>query len=248
MKHWATKLRQSFRRTGKGPVAARKPMDVNMPAPALPPSPPPPPPQSTDDIYSGFRREVLPVLEALKNLPKDSEGKEFFLRADIVTRDMVEKPEDMRIDVWLFYTQESGPQPRLHEAPRSHLISMESKKSTPEKRDYSQLIALGGAPVLRLTVHPQAAEDAKRMSSYTYIESYEKPQAGRTYTIYSGDYGMVIDESERKTLHRIEEFTNIIHQWLDDHTPGHKYTLREAMNPKTEIDLLPPINIRKRNP
>lgn len=241
MKHWVNRISQSFRRSGKGPAAAKKPMDV--PAPPASPAPPEP----TAAMYDGFQRDIMPLLDALKNLPQDSAGKEFFLRADVVTRDMVEKPEDMRIDVWLFYTREIKPQPRMHEAPVCHLITMHSKRSTPENPDFSQLLSLDGAPVLRLCVRPQE-DGERRITSHTYIERYEKPQAGRSYTIYSGDYGMVLDESPKTPHSRVKDFAAVINAWLQEHTPGHDYTLREAMNPKTEIDLLPPINIRKRAP
>ncbi len=211
------------------------------------PRPPPAPDQPEGEMYAAFDRDIRPILLALKNLPRDEQGLEFFMRADVVTDDMAQRPEDARIDVWLFYTRETKPAGKLHQAPNSHLISLESKWSTPEKLDFSQLLALGDTPVLRLCVRPQET-GAARITSHTYIERYEKPQAGKKYSIYSGDYGMVQDESEKSPHARVQDFANVIDSWLQQYAPAQKPALRDALNPRSDFDILRPVNIRKRQP
>lgn len=240
MSRWRQHIKDMFARPAQHKAA------VPAAAPEAP-SPPPIPPQSMDDMYGAFRRDILPVLQALKSLPRDETGLEFFMRADVLTPDMVQNAEDARIDVWLFYTRETGPSPKLHQAPQSHLISLESKKSTPERPDFSQLLAIGDTPVLRLCIRPQESGDM-RITSHTYIESYEKPQAGKKYSIYSGDYGMVITESVKTSHARAEALRGAIDGWMATYAPSQIRALHDVLNPKTEIDLLPPLNIRKRTP
>lgn len=246
MARWQQHLKDLFGRSAPAvavPAAAPPPMPAsNMPAPNKPV-----PDQSADEMYAAFEREIKPVLVALRNLPRNEDGLEFFMRADVVTADMTEQAKDMRIDVWLFYTRETAPAGKLHQAPNSHMISMESKWSTPEKPDFSQLLALGNTPVLRLSVRPPQTGDT-RITSHTYVERYEKPQAGKKYSIYSGDYGMVHDESEKIPYARVEHLRAAIDGWLQTYAPAQKRALQDALNPKTDFDLLRPLNIRKRQP
>lgn len=240
MSRWRQHLKDLFGRSAPAAVA----MPTSMTDDA---APAPKPDQPTADMYSTFARDIAPMLKALKDLPPNKDGLEFFTRTDVVTADMAEQAGDMRIDVWLFYTRETTPNGKLHQAPNSYLISMESKRSTPEKLDFSQLLALSDTPVLRLCVRPQETGDA-RITSHTYIERYEKPQAGKKYSIYSGDYGMVHDESSKTPHARVQDFAGVINSWLQAHAPAQKHLLQEKLNPRTEIDLLRPLNIRKRQP
>ncbi|MDP2205232.1 MAG: hypothetical protein Q8K65_02895 [Alphaproteobacteria bacterium] len=244
MKRWVQKLRQTFARAGREatPAAASAPLsDI--------PAPPPAPPQSTDDVYAVFDARVAPLLAALKSLPPDKNGLEFFIRSDILRPgDYPERPDiPPQINVWLFHTREAKPAGKLHDAPTSHLISIESKRSTPEWQDFSQQLALSETPVLRLSFSPDA-EGADRLTRHTYIESYETPQAGKTYSIYCGSYGMVIDKSAETSLARAEDFVSEIESWLKTHAPARLAEVTRLLSPPRDIDILPPINIRKRGP
>ena len=238
MRRWHQHLKDMFSRSAPAAVA--------VPA-AMPDAPAPRVDQPEGEMYAAFDRDIKPILQALKNMPRNDAGLEFFTRTDVVTADMAQEPGDMCINVWLFYTHETKPAGKLHQAPNSYLISLESKWSTPEKLDFSQLLALSDTPVLRLCVRPEQTGDA-RITSHTYIERYEKPQAGKKYGIYSGDFGMVHDESEKTPHARVQDFAQVINNWLQEYAPAQKRELHAIMNPRTEIDLLRPLNIRKRQP
>lgn len=241
MKRWAQRIRRSFARAGGETPPA------TVPAPAA--APEPETPQTTAEIFTVFEERVTPLLAALKSLPPDGEGMEFFTRIDVVRPDdYPDRPDiEPRIDVWVFHTREGKPAGKLHDAPSSHLISIESKWSTPERQDFSQLLALGETPVLRLSFKPDA-EPAARLSSHVYIERYEKPRAGIDYGIYCGGYGMVIEKSAEKIHTRIEDFVSVIENWLQTHAPQRLPEASRLIAPPRDIDILPPINIRKRGP
>lgn len=245
MRHWANKIRQSFQRGGRKPVQA-------APAAFDPPADPPAAPevQTDHDIFAHFEQEALPLLQALKNLPRDENGLEFFLRADIVRPGQYPDRPDIepRIDIWLFHTREGKPAGRLHEAPSSHLITIESKHSTPERQDFSQLLALSETPVLRLSFRPQAEAPAARLSHHTYIERYEKPQAGKSYSVYCDEYGMVIEKTPDRPLAHSRDFTNIIGAWLRVHAPARIAAVEHLLYPPHDITLPQPVTIRKRPP
>lgn len=219
---------------------------VPAPAGAVPPTPPP---ETVAEAYACFEARVAPVLLALKSLPPDEAGLEFFTRIDIVRPDEYpERPDiDPRIDVWLFHTRAGKPASKLNDAPSSHLITIESKKSTPERQDFSQLLALSETPVLRLSFKPNAAE-GERLTRHTYIERYEIPQAGKKYSIYCGNYGMVIDKSDERPLARMADFSSEIQGWLKTHAPARLPAVARLLSPPRDIEVLPPINIRKRGP
>lgn len=246
MKRWVDKLRQTFARTGADASPAMADVSPSgLPAGMEPPAPP----QTTAEAYAFFTERITPVLLALKSLPPDDAGLEFFTRIDIVRPDEDPERSDIppRIDVWLFHTREGKPAGKLHEAPSSHLITIESKKSTPERLDFSQLLALSETPVLRLSFKPDA-EDGERLTRHTYIERYEVPQAGKKYSIYCGNYGMVIDKSADVALTRIADFAGEIEGWLKTHAPARLPAVARLLSPPRDIDILPPINIRKRGP
>lgn len=243
MSRWRQHLKNMFARSAR----TRTDKTARAKPAARPEAPMSPPDQPETDMYASFRRDIMPLLDILKNMPADDAGMEFFTRADVICADKAQRPEDKRIDVWLFHTHETTPANKLHQEPNSYLISMESKRSTPEKPDYSQLLALSKTPVLRLCVRPQETGEA-RITSHTYTERYEKPQAGKNYSIYSGDYGMVHENSEKTPHARVADFAAAIDVWLESHAPAQKQNLQNILNPKTAIDLLPPLNIRKRQP
>lgn len=240
MKRWVQKLRQTFARAGREAAAAPAVVPDNTPVT---------PPQSTEDVYAVFDARVAPLLAALKSLPPDARELEFFTRTDIVRPGEYPERPDIKpqIDVWLFHTREAKVAGKLHEAPSSHLISLESKSSTPERQDFSQHLALSETPVLRLSFKP-AAEASARLTRHTYIESYEAPQAGKKYTIYCGNYGMVIDKSAETSLARCDDFVSEIESWLKTHAPARLDEVSQLVSPPRDIDILPPINIRKRGP
>lgn len=240
MSRWRQHLKDLFGRSAPAAAMPASVADTAVPATR-------PPDQPAAEMYETFRREIAPILQVLKDLPPNKDGLEFFTRTDVVTADMAEQAGNMRIDVWLFYTRETKPNGKLHQAPNSYLISLESKWSTPEKLDFSQMLALSDTPVLRLCVRPQETGDT-RITSHTYIERYEKPQAGKKYSIYSGDYGMVHDESDKTPHTRVQDFAGVINNWLQEYAPAQKREMHAIMNPRTEIDLLRPLNIRKRQP
>jgi hypothetical protein len=243
MKRWVDKLRQTFARTGADTAPAAEAVPASGLSAAV--NGTTPPPQSTAEAYAFFTDQIEPVLRRLQSLPPDDAGLEFFTRIDVL------RPDDTdalpRIDVWLFHTREGKPASRLHEAPSTHMITIESKKSRPERPDFSQLLALGETPVLRLSFNP-AAEEGARLTRHTYIERYEKPQAGRKYNIYCGNYGMVIDKSPDVPLARISDFTDEIKNWLKTHAPARLPAVAHLLSPPRDINILPPANIRKRRP
>jgi hypothetical protein len=243
MKRWVQKLRQTFARAGREASPSAASAAVPAPIPAAPS------PQSTPDIYAVFDARVVPLLAALTSLPPDDSGLEFFCRTDIVRPcEYPNRPDiEPQINVWLFHTREGKPASKLHEAPSSHMISIESKRSTPERQDFSQQLALSETPVLRLSFKPDA-EDVARLTRHTYIESYEAPQAGKKYSIYCGNYGMVIDKSAETTLARADDFVSEIESWLKTHAPARINDVSRLLSPPRDIDILPPINIRKRGP
>jgi hypothetical protein len=244
MKRWVQKLRQTFARAGRGTTPAAAPVPLSDI-----PAPPAAAPQSTDEAYAVFDARVAPLLAALKSLPPDESGLEFFTRTDIVRPGEYPERPDMppHINVWLFHTREAKSAGKLHDAPVSHMISIESKNSTPERQDFSQQLALSETPVLRLSFKPDAA-GAERLTRYTYIESYEPPQAGKKYSIYCGNYGMVIDKSAETSLTRAEDFLSEIENWLKTHAPARIAEVTRMLSPPSDIEVLPPINIRKRGP
>lgn len=239
MSRWRQHLKDLFGRSAPAVAVPAAAPDTPIAKPA--------PDQPEAEMYAAFERDIRPILQALKNLPQNGDGMEFFMRADVVTDDMAERAEDLRIDVWLFHTHETKPNSKLHQAPNSHLITIESKWSTPEKLDFSQLLALSDTPTLRLSVRPQQTGDA-RITSHTYIERYEKPQAGKKYSIYCGDYGMVHDESEKTPHARVQDFAQVIGDWIQTYAPAQKRALHDALNPRSDFDILRPLNIRKRQP
>jgi len=238
MKRWAQKIRRSFARAGREGTPA-----------AAPEAPNAMPPQTAAEAYAAFESHLQPLLAALKTLPADESGLEFFIRTDVIRREDSAAPQDTRprIDVWIFHTREGQPAGKLHEAPSSHLISIESKRSTPERQDFSQLLALSETPVLRLSFKPDM-EPPERLSSHVYTERYETPQPGKNYGIYCGNYGMVIEKSAETPHARIEDFVSVIENWLQTHAPARLPDVSRLLSPPRDIDILPPINIRKRGP
>ncbi|HCS22711.1 MAG TPA: hypothetical protein PLW48_03385 [Alphaproteobacteria bacterium] len=244
MRRWANILRQSFQRGGRKPAQS-------TPASFAPPEEATvaPEAQSEQNIFTDFAATTLPLLQALKNLPPDAQGLEFFLRADIVEPGQYPDRPDIepRIDIWLFHTREGKPAGRLHEAPSSHLITIESKHSTPERQDFSQLLALSETPVLRLSFRPQAEAPAARLSHHTYIERYEKPQAGKKYSVYCGDHGMVIEKTPDTPVTHSSDFRAVIGAWLRTHAPARIAAVEGLLYPPRDITLPQSVTIRKRS-
>lgn len=166
------------------------------------------PPQQ---IYKDFEDNVAPLLEALKKLPADDKGMEFFMRADVVNN-INGQPKDQRIDVWLFYTRDITDQPRGGGMPTSHFIQMERKDSTPENPRYDICMELSLRPVLRLSARPY--EKTRQIEVSQYIEYFETPEHGHEYPVFLGGYGLVHDEQERKQLSAIGDFTREMENWI----------------------------------
>lgn len=167
------------------------------------------PPQET---YKDFADNVAPLLEALKKLPADDKGMEFFIRADVVN-DINGQPKDQRIDVWLFYTRDITDQPRGGGGmPTSHFITMERKDSDPANPRYDICMELSLRPVLRLSVRPY--EKTQQIIAAQHIEYFETPEHGHEYPVFLGGYGLVHDEQERKQLATVGAFTGEIENWI----------------------------------
>lgn len=167
------------------------------------------PPQQT---YKDFADNVAPLLDALKKLPADDKGMEFFMRADVVN-DINGQPKDQRIDVWLFYTRDITDQPRGGGGmPTSHFITMERKDSDPENPRYDICMELSLRPVLRLSVRPY--DKTRQVEVSQYIEYFETPEHGHEYPVFLGGYGLVHDVQERKALPTVGDFTGEMESWI----------------------------------
>lgn len=162
-------------------------------------------------IYKHFKADVAPLLDALKKLPADENGMEFFIRTDVVN-DIHGQPKDQRIDVWLFYTRDIADQPRSKGMPNSHLITMARKDSDPENPRYDIAMELSLRPVLHLAVRPY--DKARQIEATQYIEYFETPEHGHEYPVFLGGYGQVHDVQERKQLANIQDFTTELDSWI----------------------------------
>lgn len=236
MRRWHRQIGHLFRR-GTPAAATVLPAAPAAPLPDMP----------AEDLYAAFERDIRPLLQTLKNLPPDDSGREFFMRTDVVTPDMVSDEKETRIDVWLFYTRETRPNGQRGAPPNSHLISLESKTSTPERPDYCQLLEIGTAPVLRLSLRPLGSGDG-HLTSHHYFERYEKPQTGRKYSIYCGDYGMVLDESVKTPHKRTQDMIAPLRDWLQQYAPSGLAALAPLLHPPRDITLPPAVTVRKRTP
>lgn len=167
------------------------------------------PPQQA---YKDFEDHVAPLLDALKKLPPDDKGMEFFIRADVVN-DITGQPKDQRIDVWMFYTRDITGQPRGGgDMPTSHFITIARKDSDPANPRYDICMELSLRPVLRLSVRPY--DKTRQIETAQYIEYFETPEHGHEYPVFLGGYGLVHDEQERKPLAAVGDFTAEIENWI----------------------------------
>jgi hypothetical protein len=182
-------------------MAAQKPAPEAATPARIPPA----------QIYKNFETEIAPLLAALKKLPADENGMEFFIRTDVVN-DINGQPKDQRIDVWLFYTRDITDQPRSKGMPDSHLITMERKDSDPENPRYDITMELSLRPVLRLAVRPY--DKTRQIEALQYIEYFETPEHGHEYPVFLGGYGQVHDVQERKQLANIQDFTAELDHWI----------------------------------
>lgn len=222
---------------------------AKAPAPATVPATPPPPPRRIppQQVYDDFARAVTPVLEHLAALPKNTDDLEFFIRADVV-HDLQGQVDQQRIDVWVFYTSEGTPAGRLHDAPAHHFISIQRKTSTPEKPDYSQLLTLSLRPVLRLSLRPYAPDN--QIQSETYIEHFEKPQAGKSYGIYCGEHGRVVTTDNAQTHNSVHDLRTVITDWISAVAPDRRAEVDRlnAATARTDIAVLKPLRLKRREP
>lgn len=194
--------------------------------------------------FAGYKKDIAPLVEALRSLPPDKDGQEFFVRADTHINDRFSnRPETRLISLWLVYSQ-AAPDSMKISGCETHGLYMPKKphmltagqavqaawpySSIRGEKEEQQNILISDRPILQINfTHTDGKEP--EIKSCRYVEKYYRAYDLKKPGEYRGSYASSRLESDRRTHKDIKEFVPLIAAWVADVAPERIQEVRSAL-------------------
>jgi len=220
--------------------------------------------------FGPYKKDIEPLVDALRSLPPNKDGLEFFVRADtFVNGGFNDRPEGKAISMWLIYSQ-AAPDDLKQTGCETHGLYMPKKpraiKTAPAQvaawpygaepaQEQNQDILISDRPVLHLRLEQTEGKEAV-IQSHRYTEAYHYAPNSRHPGAYRGDYACSNYTHDKRTHQKLEEFIAVIAGWVSDVAPERIHEVRSALeNRETAqqastlqdtVAVLRPLTVRKR--
>jgi hypothetical protein len=220
--------------------------------------------------FAPYKKDIEPLVEALRSLPPNKDGLEFFVRADTYINDSFSnRPEVKSITMWLIYGQ-AAPDGLKQTGCETHGLYMPKKsramKAAPAPlaawpygaepaEEQAQDILLSDHPVLHLQLDQTEGKEAV-IQSHRYTESYHYAPNSRRPGAYRGDYACANYTHDKRTHRQLQDFIAVIAGWVSDVAPErvqevraaleNRATAQQASTLQDTVAVLRPLTVRKR--
>lgn len=220
--------------------------------------------------FASYRKDIEPLVEALRSLPPNKDGLEFFVRADTHIDDRFsDRPEVKNINMWLVYS-EAAPDGLKQTGCETHSLYMPKKPSAMKAAAASaaawphgaeteevqtQDILISKRPVLRLQLEEKKGAQAV-IQSHRYTESYHYAPNSRRPGAYRGSYACANYTHDKREHRQLKDFISVIAEWVSDVAPeriaevraalDHRAAAQQASTLQDTVAVLRPPTVHKR--
>ncbi|MDP2205231.1 MAG: hypothetical protein Q8K65_02890 [Alphaproteobacteria bacterium] len=220
--------------------------------------------------FGPYKKDIEPLVGALRSLPPNKDGLEFFVRADTHINDRFsDRPEVKSISMWLIYS-EAAPDGLKQTGCETHGLYMPKKphamKTAPAPltawpygaepaQEENQDILISDNPVLHLRLEQTDGKEAI-IQSHRYTESYHYAPNSRRPGAYRGDYACSNHIHDKREHQQLQEFISVIAAWVSDVAPERIHEVRAALENREAaqqastlqetVTVLRPLTVHKR--